>query len=59
MLERIVAVLLGTAILCQAVGFYWKIIRWFVRFLSGRIELPFEVRRRETERPLLPNEEGG
>jgi hypothetical protein len=59
-LEGVVAVLFAIPLFWCCASFYWRIIRVALGLMSGDLELPFEIRRKEArDGALLPNEEGG
>ena len=55
-MEQTVGFVLGFAILCQAVGFYYRLVRGVFRLLARATAAPEESRRAPL--PLLPDEEG-
>jgi hypothetical protein len=55
-MEQAVGYALGFAILCQAVGFYFRLVRGLFRLLTRTPAPPVEPRRAVA--PLLPDEEG-
>jgi hypothetical protein len=54
-MERAVGFVLGFAILCQAVGFYYRLVRGVFRLLARTSAPPVEPRKAVA--PLLPDEE--
>jgi hypothetical protein len=55
-MEQAVGLVLGFAILCQAAGFYFRLVRGVFRLLV-RVSAP-PVESRQAVAPLLPDEEG-
>jgi hypothetical protein len=55
-MEQAVGYALGFAILCQAIGFYFRLVRGMFRLLTRTAAPPVESRKAVA--PLLPDEEG-
>ena len=55
-MEQTVGLVLGFAILCQAAGFYYRLVRGVFRLLVRTSAPP--VGSRKAVAPLLPDEEG-